>query len=110
MKRKAKKKYYQELISNNKEPRTVWNAINKLTNKASHKPQLNTKDIVPEAINDHFVSIADKLITNDEWKGNDLEHLTSFCKSKNIDSKLSLPYITTPEVLAYLLSLKQSGT
>ena len=108
--RKAKYKYYQELISNNKNPKSVWNAINKLTNKSYHKPQPNSKDIAPETINNHFTSIADTLITNDEWKRNGLEQLIKYCTSKNINSKLSIPYITMPEVYASLISLKQSGT
>ena len=90
MKQKAKYKYYQELISSKKDSRTAWNAINKLTNKA-YKPQLNTKDVTPEAINNHFITIAHKLIMNNAWKENDLEHLIEYCKSKNIASKLTIP-------------------
>ena len=108
--RTSKKKYFQSLAASKQNCKSVWNAINILTNKGFKKSPTVTKDISPDKLNDHFANLAEKLITDDKWKENDLETLREFCQSRNIETKLSIPYITVPEVYAALSHLKQSST
>ena len=62
-KRAAKKKYYQDLLSDKNNSKSTWTAINQLTNKTSNpKHQVNI-NISAEQLNDHFSTIADKIVT-----------------------------------------------
>lgn len=110
MKRSKKKHYFSELISSKQNPKLVWKAINELTNKTSGTRSAQVKDLSVDDLNTHFCSIADKVITTDKTKQNDLEVLKEYCKSKNINSSLEIPLITVSEVFHALIHLKQTGT
>jgi hypothetical protein len=107
-KRREKKRYYQDLLSTKNNPKVVWKAINKLTNKDTPSKCGNIKDISAEELNNHFTTIADTLITTDQSKSNDLEALKTFCQNKSITSDLNIPFMTVFEVYHYLTHLKDS--
>ena len=107
MKRKAKKKYYQNLICSSQNTKSIWKAINMLTN-SHHKNQDTVKDISPEELNIHFANVATNIILNDKTNVNDLQKLQEFCQSKNIRSSFSIPFISVNDVLKLLLHSKPS--
>lgn len=107
--RKSKKKYFHELAASKKDSKTIWKAINILTNKNAAKTQ-PVKDISPDTLNTHFVTVADKIITDDKSKSNTLEELKEYCHSKNIHQSLMIPPFKLYEVYHLLRDLKQTGT
>ena len=108
-KRAAKKRYFQELLSDKNNSRSTWTAINQLTNKTSNPKHQVTNNISAEQLNDHFSTIAEKIVTSNP-KSNSLDKLQEFCLSKNIQSKFDIPLMTVTEVYNALKYLKQSGT
>ena len=86
MKRKAKRQYFQKLIVSCKDSRQVWKAISLLTRKHISKSQQIT-NISPNKLNNHFSTIAEKIVLNDQSKENDLGHL----KKKKIQKTSSRP-------------------
>ena len=59
-KRAAKKRYFQELLSDKHNSRSTWTAINQLTNKTSNPKHQETNNISAEQLNDHFSTIVEK--------------------------------------------------
>ena len=74
MKRKAQRQHFQKLVVSCKDSRQVWKAINLLTRKQVSKSQQIT-NISPKNLNNHFSTIAEKIILNDKSKESDLGHL-----------------------------------
>ena len=105
--RKARKKYIIESVTTGDNNRSAWKAINLLTNKNSSKTSTSLNDITPDKLNQHFSSVADKIITSNKTNLNDLEELKQFCESKNSEP-LNIPYLSVYEVYNSLLKLKQS--
>ena len=108
-KRAAKKKYFQDLLSEKGKSKSTWAAINQLTNKNSSPKHHVYNNISADQLNDHFSTIAEKIISSNP-KGNTLDKLQEFCHSKNIQSKLDIPLMTVTDVYNALTHLKQSGT
>ena len=110
--RKSRKKYFQNIINSNsgKDSKSVWKAINLLTKKNAFKNSNFPKNVSIDELNDHFVNIPQKTVTNSRTEENNLEKLKDFCEAKNIDSMLSIPLITVNEVFCFLTKLKQSST
>ena len=109
-KRAAKKKYIQDLLSDKNNSKSTWSAIHQLTNKASlSKPQVNF-NISVDQLNDHFSSVAGKILTKNSTGNNTLDKLQQFCQSHNIQDKLEIPLLTVTDVCYALKHLKQSGT
>ena len=79
-------------------------------NKGPVTSQSVSSDISPHTLNSHFANIAEKIITNDKWKENNLEELRRFCESKVIKTDLSILSMTVTDVFSALSHLKQSGT
>ena len=106
----AKKKYFQDLLSDKNNSKSTWTAINQLTNKTSNpKYQVNI-NISAEQLNDHFSTIAEKIVTtNHKSRSNTLDKLREFCLSRNSQGKLDIPLMTVTDVYNALKSLKQSG-
>ena len=69
------------MAASKKDSKTTWKAINTLTNKNATKTQ-PVKDISPDTLNTHFVTVADKIITDNKSKSNTLEELKKYCHSK----------------------------
>ena len=110
LKRVAKQKYFNSLVSSKQNSKSIWKAINDLTNKPRPSQVNHNSKLSPDHLNDHFISIADKLIPENSTEQNDLDKLSKFCKSKNITSELTFPLMSVVDVYNYLLNLKQSAT
>ena len=109
-KRAAKKKYIQDLLSDKDNSKSTWSAIHQLTNKASlSKPQVNF-NISVEQLNDHFSTVAGKILTKNSTGNNILDKLQQFCQTHNIQDKLEIPLLIVTDVYYALKHLKQSGT
>ena len=110
-KRAAKKKYFQDLLSDKNNSKSTWSAINQLTNKTSNPKHHVNINISAEQLNDHFSTIAEKIVTtNQKSRSNTLDKLREFCLSKNIQGKLDIPLMSVTDVYNALKHLKQSGT
>ena len=108
--RSSKKRYFQSLVANTKDSKSIWKAINNLTNKNKMDTSTLMRDITADDLNKHFTTVTDKIISTDKTESNDLNLLKHFCQSKSINSDLNIPHVTTYEVYKALLSLKQTGT
>ena len=71
MPRAAKKRYFQDLVSSKNDSRSIWKAINNLTNKDTSKAQRTIKEISPDKLKNHFANVADSVIAQDKAKSND---------------------------------------
>ena len=110
LKRAAKTKYFNSLVSSKQNSKSIWKAINELTNKSSPSTSSHQIKIPPEQLNNHFISIADKIMPENETEHNNLDRLSDYCKSKNINSDLTIPLMSVIDVYYYLQNLKQSAT
>ena len=108
MLRKSKIQYLRTLASSKTDSKSIWKAINKLTNKSSHEKSFSIKDITLDNLNQHFASVAEKTILNDKSSLNDLKPLQEFLNSKNISDNLSIPFMAVFEVYDLLLKLKDT--
>lgn len=108
LKRNKIKLYFSALLANKTNAKTVWKAINQLTNKT--KANSSIKDISPDTLNTHFATTADRVIHNDKSSENELQELRKFCDSKQINTDLEIPLMTTAEVYNALTQLKQTNT
>lgn len=106
MKRAAKKKYFSELISSKSDTKSIWKAINYLSGKRS-SPVIAT-ELPVDCLNKHFSTVAEKVITNDYTRENDLLLLRDYCESKNIFTHLDIDFFSVHEVYKELSLLKQS--
>ena len=109
MKRKAKSQYFQKLVVSCKDSRQVWKAINLLTRKHVSKCQ-QVSNISPNNLNNHFSTVAEKIILNDRSKENYLGHLKQYIDSKDFKSSFMLGPVTTSDVSKSLWALRQSCT
>ena len=109
-KRAAKKKYFQDLLSSKTNAKSVWSAINHLTNRSQLKNSAVPDEVSAEDLNIHLTSVADQVIRNDRSASNNMRLLREFCTSKGIMSELSLPPISVTDVYYTLIHLKQTGT
>ena len=109
MKRIAKKKYFEDLVSSKQSTKSIWSAINQLTNKSNDQSS-SIKDISPDQLNTHFSTIADQIINQNTSNLNNLDRLNLYCASKQIRHTVSIPHLTVLEVFNSLNRLKQSGT
>ena len=108
--RAAKKKYFQYLLSSKTNSKSVWSAINQLTNRSQPKNAGVPDEVSAEDLNIHFTSVADQVIQNDCSASNNLRLLREFCTSKGIMSGLTHPPISVIDVYYTLIHLKQTGT
>ena len=98
-------------MSDKNNSKSTWTAINQLTNKTSNPKHHVNINISAEQLNDHFSTIAEKIVTtNHKSRSNTLDELREFCLSKNIQGKLDIPLMTVTDVYNALKHLKQSGT
>ena len=110
-KRAAKKKYFQDLLSDKNNSKSTWSAINQLKKKTSNPKHHVNINISSEQLSDHFSSIAEKIVTtNQKSRSNTLDKLREFCLSRNIQGKLDIPLMSVTDVYNALKHLKQSGT
>ena len=55
-----KNTYFQNLVASKNYSRSIWKAINTLTNKDASKPQVTVKEIPPDKLNSHFANVSDR--------------------------------------------------
>ena len=108
-KRKEKQKYFQHLLSLKHDTKSIWKAINQLTNKNSAVVTTNTNDVTAEDLNTYFSSVGSKVISTNHSKSNDLQILKTYLRSKNVRSNLSIPPMTVSDVYNALRHLKENG-
>ena len=109
-KEQLKSSTLKKFFTSEQNSKTVWSAINQLTNKSAPEQSCSRKNISPDNINLHFTTIADKIIQTNHTKENSHTELWTFCNSKNIISNLMIPSMSVTEVYQALCHLKQSGT
>jgi hypothetical protein len=110
LKRAAKQKYFQNLVSSKQNSKSIWKAINELVNKQSPSQSCLSIEVSPEDLNKHFTTMADKIIIQKKTELNTLDKLAKFCSSKNINSNLNIPFMSVIEVYQFLCHLKQTGS
>ena len=110
LKRQAKKEYFRKLVSTKSDAKSIWNAINSLTNKNVKSKTVLPPDLSPDKLNVHFCEIAQSTIKSDKTSLNNLEVLQDFCASKSISSELDIPLMSVHEVFNALIHFKQTGT
>ena len=102
-------KYFQDLLSSKTYSKSVWSAINQLTNRSPCKTSTVAYEVSAHDLNIHFTSVADQVIQNDWSALNNLRLLRDFCTSKGIMSKPTFPPISAIDVYHILIHLKETG-
>ena len=57
-----KKKYFDTLITDNRDTATIWKAMNEITNSSRKRTQTNKIELEPDAINDFFINLQKKFL------------------------------------------------
>lgn len=109
---KDKKSYVNKTVEDNKDTKTIWRAINTLTN--SNKKVAKTKiELEPNEINDFFLELPKTILTSEMRELNNKyecpPELIEFCTNKAIPKNFILPYITVPEVGKRITKLKNTN-
>lgn len=107
--RAAKKKYFEDLLSSKNDSKTVWKAINELTNKKKSTASTYPDDLTVDKLNEHFTSISEQVIFHDNVSQNDLSKLKQFCSSKLTYPDTEIPPMSVYDVYKALTHLKQTG-
>lgn len=106
--RKAKKSYFDSVVVNNHDMRTIWKALKTITSNGNHPSSDLPENIDADSLNNHFVSVSDSLIK--ESKGNEYEcpsKLIEFCNSRNSEQQpLCMPLLAVHEVGQFISSMK----
>ena len=97
-------------MTNRKNSKDAWRAINLLTNKHAQANTSATSGISPDVLNYHFCSVASKVIKTDNSPINELTLLEQYCTEKISHEASALPFMTVREVYKSLCHLKQSNT
>ena len=110
--RQAKKVYFQNLISSStkKDSKSIWKAINMLTNKSHNKIYTSCEQLSADNLNKHFSNVSHSIIKTDKTNLNDLEKLKCYCDAKNIKTEATIPSMSVHEVYSLLTQLKQTNT
>jgi len=107
LKRNAKKHYFNNLIKDKKDSKSIWNAINQLNNK--HNQSNNASiPLSAESLNAHFIDVVHKTIVTDKSSSNNLNHLKKYCLNKNITEDFNIKLLGIHEVYYSLMHLKNS--
>ena len=99
------KNLFADILTN-----STWRAINLLTNKHAPANTSTTSGISPDDLNNHFCSLASKVIKTDNSPINELTLLEQYCTEKISHEASALPFMTVREVYKSLCHLKQSNT
>ena len=109
--RKSKKVYFSEQATSNSNNKTIWKAIDQITNKDNRKRSTVINEISSEELNVHFTNTGCNVVSIDNTKNNGLETLIDFCSKKlTLQPNMTLPFISVYEVFESLKSLKTSKT
>ena len=110
--RKAKKAYFNKLVSNyNSKTISIWRAINEFTKKSFNKHTSSVPTTNTNEINDYFLSLTKSIIQSNQ---NDYEipnTLQQFCNTKNANhNEFVIPLLSPFEVTKIVLNLKNKRT
>ena len=111
MQTKAKKKYFNSLLEDEKSVSTLWRAMNEILDKGRHQKNYCPTQISPESFKDHFITIAEKLAppmakSDDDQSRRAMEKLQTFCNDRlKPDVNFCIPYIAVYEVGRYIEGL-----
>ena len=108
--RNSKTHFFADILTNSKNSKDTWRAINLLTNKHAPANNSTTSGISPNDLNNHFCSVASKVIKTDKSPINQLTLLEQYCTEKISHEASALPFMTVKEVYKSLCHLKQSNT
>ena len=108
--RNTKKHFFADILTNSKNSKDTWRAINLLTNKHAPANSSTTSGISPNDLNNHFCSVASKVIKTDNSPINQLTLLEQYCTEKISHEASALPFMTVREIYKSLCHLKQSNT
>ena len=108
--RDSKKKFFEKILTNSKDSKGTWKAINLLTNKNSHACPVISENISPDELNNHFCTVYKKVITVDNSSDNNLILLKQYCQDKITHRAKGVPFMAVSEVFKSLCQLKQSNT
>ena len=97
------------MLSSKTNSKSVWSAINQLTNRSQCKNSAVHDKVSAEDLNIHFTSVADQVIHNDCSSSYNLRLLRECCTGKDIMSELTFPPISVIDVYHTLIHLKQTG-
>ena len=100
-------KFFLYLTGSNGNSKSIWKAINELTNKNASANSSRTKDISANELNSHFSTTADNV---SRTESNDLCVLKEFCDIKHRLSAPPVPPMTITKLYNALVHLKQTGT
>ena len=108
----AKRDYFNKMIDDKKDTRSIWKAYNEFSNVKS-----NTKtqpiDLCPDVINDFFLNISETILTDRNIESSTKYQcpttLKDFCRIKTNNDKFELPFLTIPEVGKLIANLKNSN-
>ena len=64
--RASEKTSFPYLVTSKNDSRSIWKAINTLTNKDASKPQVTVKELPPNKLNSYFANVSDTVITNNK--------------------------------------------
>ena len=109
MKRSAKRAYFKNMIASKSNSKSIWKAINQLTNKNAKSKNPFVK-LSSEEMNEHFCNIATTIITSNRTSENNLDILQSYCNFKKIKECADIPLLSVHEVCNALMNLKQTNT
>ena len=105
-----KNNFFADILANSKNSKDTWRAINLLTNKHAPVNTSTTSGISPDDLNNHFCSVASKVIKTDNSPINELTVLEQYCTEKITHEANALPFMTVREVYKSVCHLKQSNT
>ena len=98
---KAKEAYFEKMIEDKKDTKTLWRALNTFTKK-SIKKDCNATNISPDDFNQHFLSVSDRILSSEQIDAAEnficSEKLVEFCKNKGNKSTFKIPLLTVYEV------------
>ena len=89
-----------------KDSKDTWRAINLLTNKYPPPNTSTTRGISPNNLNNHFCSVASKVIETGNSPNNELTVLEQYCTEKISHKASALPFMTDREVYKSVCHLK----
>ena len=112
---KAKKAYFEKLVSNENNISQVWKALNVLSNK-SQRNKSHSHNFSSENLNTHFISAIQELKNSSHFPstlGNTQPQgkLTEFCRTRlRASDSFSIPLLSTHEVGRLMMDLSNKKT
>ena len=98
---KAKKAYFEKMIEDKKDTKTIWRAINTFTKKTAKK-DCSSSSISPDDFNQHFLSISERILSPEQIEAAESftcsEKLIDFCKAREKNEAFKVPLLTVYEV------------